>query len=195
MLQVLEDVTKKIEEDEAAHHASMEQQKKKKEETAKRQAALDRVLEERRLVDEQNEALREETQRWANALNNMFKALSMDLEQLGVTGGRVMGDSDLVMLMGVVEEKAQKVSSTFRRKGFSEVAPAGEQFADSSSSQSFTVFPRIQHAGLEQDEEGEGKDGGAEDERIKPMSSMDLRRSLTASLNSGPNGPGGFDLL
>lgn len=46
----------------------------------------------------------------------MFKALSVDLEPLGVVGGRVSEESDLVMLMGVVEEKAHKVSSTFQRR-------------------------------------------------------------------------------
>jgi hypothetical protein len=65
----------------------------------------DAVLDEEERQKHHHGALKGQMARWAGAMNSTFKALSVDLEGLGVYGGRVTADADLVMLMGVVEAK------------------------------------------------------------------------------------------
>lgn len=72
----------------------------------------DGVSEEEDRLKREHGKLRQQMGRWAAALNSIFKTLSVDLETLGVPGGRVIADSDLTKLMGVVEGKFQKVWTT-----------------------------------------------------------------------------------
>ena len=63
------------------------------------------MLDEEEKQKQHHAELKAQNARWAGAMNSTFKALSVDLEGLGVYGGRVTADADLVMLMGVIESK------------------------------------------------------------------------------------------
>jgi SMC interacting uncharacterized protein involved in chromosome segregation len=89
---------------------------------SKKLEEVEQLRQEREGVGEEQDRLRRETAmlkaqsvRWAAALNNIFKAMSVDLEQLGVKGGRVTADTDLVRLVGVLEAKAERISSSFQK--------------------------------------------------------------------------------
>ena len=74
------------------------------------------VGEEQDRLRRETAMLKAQTTRWAAALNNVFKAMSVDLETLGITGGRITADHcDLVQLMGVLEAKAERILSSFQK--------------------------------------------------------------------------------
>jgi hypothetical protein len=85
------------------------------------------VLDEEDKQKQHHAELKAQMARWAGAMNSTFKALSVDLEGLGVYGGRVTADADLVMLMGVIESKVRETYS---------LTPS----SSSSSSLSFSKF-------------------------------------------------------
>ena len=96
----------KLRADIAAKEASNEALSKKLEEVAVLHKQRDALGDEYDRLKREGASLRAQTTRWATALNNIFKAMSVDLEQLGVMGGRITADADLVRLMGVLEAKA-----------------------------------------------------------------------------------------
>ena len=71
----------------------------------------DSVQEEEDRLKRDHGKLKQQMGRWAGALNSVFKALSVDLESLGIYGGRVTADADLVTLMGVVRAHAHPYTS------------------------------------------------------------------------------------
>ena len=89
--------------------------RKKMEEVEVLRKERDRVAEEEDRLKRQHGKLKQQMGRWAGALNSVFKALSVDLESMGIYGGRVTADCDLVMLMGTVEAKSQKTLAAFNK--------------------------------------------------------------------------------
>jgi len=165
------------------------------------------------------------------ALNSVFKALSVDLESLGVYGGRVTADADLTRLMGVVEAKTQKVMGSYAKvlakEGSSEAAsrvtagasqPASPVSVKSQSDRPGTPgerpgsggglsLPHIPGRAFGRGNSAEpgfgvvasdveDDDSEDEDDFVKPMSSVDLKRSMRTTLSIGsmtsPKGGGGF---
>ena len=105
----------KLRADIVAKEASNEALSKKLEEVAVLRKQRDALGDEHDRLKREGASLKAQTTRWATALNNIFKAMSVDLEQLGVMGGRITADADLVRLMGVLEAKAERILSGFQK--------------------------------------------------------------------------------
>jgi hypothetical protein len=114
-VEVEEEMATKFRRDTAAKLEANELLRKKHEEVDVFRRERDAVLDEEDRLKRELGKLKQQTARWAQALNSMFKALSVDLETMGIYGGRVTGDSDLLRLMGVVEAKAQKTLGSFSK--------------------------------------------------------------------------------
>lgn len=233
-VEVEEEMAAKFAQDSEAHAAANGVLQKKLDEVEVLRKERDAVQEEEDRLKREHGKLKQQMARWASALNSVFKAMSVDLEQLGVYGGRVTADADLVMLMGVVEAKTQRVLTSFNKfvaagglkkslslasaleksaahvsGDLSEPGSPGERgdlpASPGSASMGGLSLPNISGRSFgggnahgstsfgivasddEEDEEGDSDD---EDAFIKPMSSIELKRSLQNSLTIGRTSPG-----
>lgn len=236
-VEVEEEMTAKFKRDTEVHRATNELLQKRMEEVDVLRRERDAVQEEEDRLKSAHGSLKQKMGRWAQALNSIFKAMSVDLEQLGIYGGRVTADADLVMLMGVVEAKSQKVLNGFnkfvktggmQRTGM--VQSAAIEAALKSEPNSPSTLPTGPPAGMtspqhlslptipvaafgagsphtrsemgqgyasfSDEDEGDDMDSEDDEEFVKPMSSVDLKRSLQNALSvssvSIPKGGAGF---
>jgi len=217
-VEVEEEMAAKFNKDAAEKAASNEVMQKALDEVDKLRSERDAVAEEEDRLKAEHAKLKRQMGRWAGALNSVFKALSVDLESLGVFGGRVTADADLVLLMGVVEAKTQKVLAGYN-KALVKADPSGSLSRRTSapgsptSAKSFSKAstaspapPALPPGGLSlphipgksfgqgnaaqpgfglvgSDEEEEESDD--DEDLVKPMSSVDLKRSMRTTLSIG----------
>lgn len=246
-IEVEDEMSQKFERDSGAHIEQNDKLRKKLEEVDVMRRERDAVLEEEDRLKREHGKLNQQMIRWASSLNSVFKAMSVDLEQLGIFGGRVTADADVVMLMGVVEAKSQRILTAFNkfvstggclnnRSGTANstnrsggdimlhdpsspltVKPSSPPLLGGGGSitSSGLSLPQIigkpnnNGNGLNVTQDGksgqnvtQGAGSGSEDEDdyesdddelIKPMRSVDLKRSMQASLNGSASSPmGGF---
>jgi len=244
-VEVVEEMTDKFKRDAETHRVANELLLKRMEEVDVLRRERDGIQEEEDRLKSAHGNLNQKMGRWAQALNSVFKAMSVDLEQLGIYGGRVTADADLVMLMGVVEAKSQKVLNSFnkfvktgglQRTGLSSAAaiesalrsepnsptgltnasvpppgpPAGMASPQHLSLPSIPAAafgggsPQTRndgqgYASFSDEDEGDDMDSDDDEEDfVKPMSSVDLKRSLQNTLSVSsiamPKSGGGFGL-
>jgi hypothetical protein len=240
-IEVEEEMAAKFERDSKAHIEQNEKLRKKLEEVDVMRKERDMVLEEEDRLKREHGKLNQQMIRWATSLNSVFKAMSVDLEQLGIFGGRVTADADVVMLMGVVEAKSQRILTAFNkfvatgglnRSGTANstnrldntmmndpsspitVKPASPPLLGGGGSVTSSALSLPQIIGKPSSSAMQGVIGGGgggdkngagsgsededdyesdDDEMIKPMRSVDLKRSMQASLNGSLSSPmGGF---
>mmetsp|Transcript_22488 Transcript_22488/g.26508 ORF Transcript_22488/g.26508 Transcript_22488/m.26508 type:complete len:461 (+) Transcript_22488:350-1732(+) len=249
-IEVEEEMATKFALDSQAHIAANDILRRKLEEVDVLRRERDSVLEEEDRLKREHGKLNQQMIRWASSLNSVFKAMSVDLEQLGIYGGRVTADADVVMLMGVVEAKSQRVLTAFNKfvttgglnrtgtansslgggrtsHGLSDIqtnknnmlsdntSPLTKAGAGNSPGGGYNNSMNGGNAGLslpqilgkqnygssnEMTKNGSGSEDeedyeSDEDEMIKPMRSVDLKRSMQASLSGSMNSPmgmGGF---
>ena len=234
-VEVEEEMKAKFERDIAERTAENEVLMKKMGEVDLLRAERDRVAEDEDRLKRQHGKLKQQMGRWAGALNSVFKALSVDLESMGIYGGRVTADCDLVMLMGVVEAKSQKTLTSFGKSarhtvggsqsvgtlsrgdlvdgepmsppGYSAPAsPGGGNLPPPAPgvSPGGLSLPRIAGRSFGQgsaDDKGrdfallasddEDYDSDDDEAFVKPMSSVDLKKSMQSTLSVGSVNPKG----
>ena len=175
-VQVENEMADKFIRDIAAYEAAGEQARKKAAEMESIQAEALAVEAEKKRMDGQLVTQTADAVKWAAALNNVFKSLSIDLETLGVQGGRITEESDLAYLMGIIEEKAQQATHKYKKRGYEEQDLGATEAWQTQSS----FLPPV---GVSDElEMPPPPDGGEATEA--PMSSMDVKRFLTSSNDS-----------
>jgi hypothetical protein len=164
-IEVEEEMTAKFEKDSQALMVTNDILRRKLEEVDVLRRERDDILEEEDRLKREHGKLSQQMGRWATAINSVFKAMSVDLESLGIYGGRVTADADVVMLMGVVESRSQRVLTAFNKF----VASGGlNRIGTSNSGHRDT---HIIHAG-----------GGGGADPNSPISVNKLTSSIDASL-------------